>query len=312
MKGGEIENMADVLNNTTNAVFIPTIIAQKALGRLPSYLNLARTVSKDTDWTTAKEGETIRVPVRGAVVANDKTAGSNFTKQNPTATDVYVTMDQHKEVTLAIDDVTKVLQNQNTQAGYAEDGAIALAEALETSLCQLHASISATRSFDATSESTIDTSMLAIRKYFVDQKVPKTEARYFYCDASVFNALLGVDKYTRMDARGPNSAISEALIIKTYGFEIHESQLVQTSGSPVAYHNLAYTRNALVVASRPLEKPMAGTGVQSQVVVDPSIGVAVRTLFSYNADLGAHQLTLDFLYGVAILDQRRIVEVEST
>ena len=301
----------NVLNNTTNAVFIPTIIAQKAIGRFPSYLNLARTVSRDSDWAVAKEGATIQVPKRGAVVANDKTAGNNFTKQNPTATNVDVTLDQHKEVTLTIDDVTKVLENQNTQQGYAEDGAIALAEAVETTLASLHAQIENTMTRDRPNDAAIDGVMLAIRKFFTDQKVPRLEQRYFYSDGTVFNDLLGVDKYTRFDARGANESISQGQVVRTYGIESWESQVVQKSGSPAAYHNLAYTKNALVIASRPLEKPMPGTGVLSGVINDASVGLSLRTLFWYNGDLGAHQLTLDLLYGVAIMDQRRIVEVES-
>jgi hypothetical protein len=304
--------MADVLNNTTNAVFIPTIIAQKAIGRFPSYLNLARTVSRDSDWATAQEGDTIRVPVRGAVQANDKTAGSNFTKQNPTATDVYVTLDTHKEVTLTIDDVTKVLENQDTQDGYADDGAIALAEAVETALASLHPSIENTVTFDDSDATSIDTSLLDVRKYFTDQKVPMPEQRYLYVDGTAYNDLLATDKYSRYDARGDGKTITEGQMIRTYGLEIHESQMVQTSGSPVTYHNLAYTKNALVIASRPLPQPARGTGVLSGQVFDPSVGLSLRTLFWYNGDLGAHQLTLDLLFGVAITDQRRIVEVESS
>lgn len=301
----------NVLNNTTNAVFIPTIIAQKAIGRFSSYLNLAKTVSRDSDWATAKFGATIQVPKRGSVIAYDKTAGSNFTKQNPTATNVSVTLDKHKEVTITIDDVTKVLENQDTQAGYAEDGAIALAEAVETSLANLHSSVERTITWDRTSDATLDGCMLLIRKYFSDQKVPRLEQRYFYADGTVFNDMLGVDKYTRFDARGSNESISQGTVIRTYGIETWESQVIQVTGSPVAYHNLAYTKNALVVASRPLEKPMAGTGVMSGVINSADVGLSLRTLFWYNGDLGAHQLTLDLLYGVAIMDQRRIVEVES-
>jgi hypothetical protein len=300
----------NVLNNTTNAVFIPTIIAQKALGRFPSYLNLARTVSRDSDWTTAKEGETIQVPVRGAVVANDKTAGVVFTKQNPTGTNVDVKLDTHKEVTLTIDDVTKVLENQDTQAGYAEDGAIALAEAVETALAALHPSIQNTITWDRSSADTIDSSLLKIRKFFTDKKVPKVEQRYFYVDSTLFNDLLGVEKYTNQSWRGSNNTVAEGQMIRTYGFEIWESQIIQVSGSPVAYHNLAYTKNAFVLASRPLPKPQAFGGF-SAIINDPSVGLSLRSLFWYDGDLGAHQLTLDLLFGVEILDQKRVCEVES-
>lgn len=300
----------NVLTTTENAVFIPTIISQKAIQRFPSYLNLAKTVSRDSDWTTASVGTTIRVPKTGAVVANDKTAGELFTKQNPTGTDVFVTLNKHKEVTITIDDVAKVVENQDTQNRYAEDGAIALAEAVEAELAALHPSVENTISFDATSATTIDTSMLNIRKYFTEQKVPQLEQKYLYVDPTVYNKLLATDKYSRYDARGNGNTITDGNFLRTYGIETHESQMVETSGSPVAYHNLAYSRNALVLASRPLPRPMSN-GVSSSVINDPRIGLSLRSLFWYNADLGAHQLTLDLLFGVAILDQRRIVEVES-
>ena len=301
----------NVLNNTTNAVFIPTIIAQKCLQRFPAYLNLARTVSKDSDWATASMGATIQVPKTGAVSANDKTAGENFTKQNPTGTNVSVTLNKHKEVTFTIDDVTKVLENQDTQSRYAEDGAIALAEAVESSLAELHPSITNTVSWDNSSSDTIDTSLLSIRKFFTDQKVPKTEQKHLYVDATVFNDLLGVQKYTDQSWRGSNNTVADGQMIRTYGFDIWESQMIETSGSPVAYHNLAYTRGGLILASRPLPRPN-GFGGNFAVINDPSIGLSVRTLFWYNADLGAHQLTIDLLYGVNVLDVRRVLEVEST
>ena len=299
----------DVLTTTENAKFIPTIISQKAIQRFPSFLNLAKTVSRDSDWTTATVGTTIRVPKTGAVVANDKTAGEKFTLQNPTATDVYVTLNKHKEVTITIDDVAKVVENQDTQNRYAEDGAIALAEAVEAELAALHPQVENTVTFDDTSATTIDSSMLLVRKYFTDQKVPQLEQKYLYVDSTVYNDLLATDKYSRYDARGDGKTIADANMMRTYGLEIHESQMVETSGSPVAYHNLCYTKNAFVLASRPLPRP--ASNVFSSVINDPSIGLSLRTLFWYNGEIGAHQLTLDLLFGVAILDQRRVVEVES-
>lgn len=300
----------NVLNNTTNAVFIPTIIANKVLQRFPAYLSLARTVARDSEYTTATLGQTIQVPKTGAVSANDKTAGNVYTKQNPTGTNVSVTLNKHKEVTFTIDDVTKVLENVNTQDRYAEDGAIALAEAVETSLAQLHPSITSTITWDRTSATTIDAGLLKLRKFFTDQKVPKTEQRYLYVDATVFNDLLGVQKYTDQSWRGANNTVAEGQMIRTYGFEISESQMIEVTGSPVAYHNLAYTRGGLVLASRPLPSPK-GFGGQYAVLNDASIGLSLRTLFWYNADLGAHQLTIDLLYGVNILDTRRVCELES-
>jgi hypothetical protein len=303
--------MADVLTTTTNAKFIPTIIAQKALGRFASYMNLAKTVSRDFDWTPARVGQTINIPKRGAVVANDKTQGSNFTLQNPTATDVSVTLNKHKEVTLLLDDVTKVLENQDTLNGYAEDGAIALAEAVEQEIASLHASISNTVTMDYTSDATKDTAMLNIRKFFVDQKVPRGETRYLYADSTFINELLEVDKFARADALGKAGVIEKGALLNIYGLNIFESQNIQVSGSPVAYHNIAYTKNGFVLASRPLPAVPAGLGAVSTVVSNPDINLGLRVVSSWDAALGGLKITLDLLFGVAILDQRKVVEVES-
>lgn len=303
--------MATVLNDTTNAQFIPTIISQKCLQKFGSYLNLAKTVSRDTDYSTAGVGAILSIPKTGAVSANDKVAGSNFTYQAPTATNVTVTLDKHKEVTVLIDDVTKVLENQDSQERYANDMAIALAEAVESSLLGLHTSMQNTITWSRSSAATIDSSMLLIRKFFTDQKVPALEERHMYVDATIFNDLLGTDKFSRYDARGTGSAIETGRVLRAYGLTIHESQLVPVTGSPVAYHSLAYTKDALILASRPLPKPAPGTGAVGVVVTDPEVNITVRTLFSYDPDLGAHKLTMDLLYGVAILDQRRVVEIES-
>lgn len=300
------------MNDTTNAVFIPTIVAQLALGRFASYMNLAKTVSRDFDYTPATFGKTIQVPKRGTVTANSKSAGSNVTEQAPTGTNVSVTLDQHWEVTLMIDDVTKVLENQNTLMGYAEDAAIALAEKVESKLAQLHPSVTSTITFDATSATTQENSFLKVREKLVMNKVPKTERLYAYLHPTVITRLLQIDRFTRWDAYGKQGVIAEGALGRIGGIDVFESQMVETSGSPVAYHNLVYSRSALVLAGRPLPNIPAGYGAVSEVVVDPNINFGLRVTSSYDTKAQAMQVTLDVLFGVALIDDRRIVELEST
>lgn len=318
-----------VFDTTTNASFIPTIIAQKALGRFASYMNLAKTVARDFEYTPAKEGQTIQVAKRGTLVANDKTSGNVFTLQNPTATNVQVVLNKHKEVTFAIDDVAKVVQNQDTQEGYAEDATIALAESIESEIAKLYPSVNSVIDLITTTAATIDTSLLNVRKYFSSQKVPLLEQRYAYIDSSVVNTLLNQDKYSRYDALGnaivqisQNAAsgsgtmpstvpVQSGRLTRIYGIDFFESQNVQTSGSPVAYHNLVYTKNAFILAVRPLADVPDGFGVKSVVLNDPDVNVGLRGLFHYDGDLGAFKLTLDVLFGTTVLDQRRCTLLES-
>jgi hypothetical protein len=299
------------LNNTTNASMIPTIIAQKALGAFAGYMNLAKTVSRDFEWVPATFGETIKVPKRGALSANAKVAGSDVTIQAPTATDVDVTLNQHFEVTLQIDDVTKVLENQDTMQGYAEDAAIALAEKIETTIAGKHADITDTVTFDTTSAATMENSFLTVRERMALNKVPLTERKFAYLTPSVITKLLQIDRFTRADAYGKSGIIAEGALGRIGGIDVFESQLVQTSGSPVAYHNIIYTKNAFVLAARPLPEVPAGYGAVSTVIQDPDTQMGLRVISSYDAKKLAMQITLDVLFGVSVLDTRRVVEMES-
>lgn len=312
--------MANYLNNTTNAQFIPTIIAQKALGRFGAYMNLAKTVSREFDWTTATVGSVISVPKRGALVANSKAAGTAVSLQNPTATNINVTLNQHYEVSFALDDVTAVLQNQDTMMGYAEDAAIALAEQVEISITSLYPSITYDDTVPATpTAAQVDSALLVLRKYFSDQKVPHLEKRYLYADPSLINIILTQDRYTRYDALGRVGGNIETestddnfpVFRPIYGFNIFESQNIQRSGSPAAFHNIAYTRNAFILASRTLPDIPQGYGAVSQVVADDDIGMGLRVVSSYDPTFLGVNMTLDVLWGVSILDQRRVAGLDN-
>lgn len=306
--------MANNITLTENVKFLPTIIAQKALGRYASYMNLAKTVSRNFDYTSATQGQTIKVPKRGAVSANAKVANTAVTKQAPTATDVSVTLDQHFEVTLLLEDVVKVMENQNTMDGYAEDAAIALAEKVEAKLADLYTTIPVGQvvTFNKTSAATMERSFIEARQKLIDLKIPLLEKRYGYLSTNITTELLQIERFTAQDKIGGNSAIADGRIARVAGFDLFESQMVSYTGSPAIYHNLLYTRNAFVLATRPLPVAPAGMGVNQVVVNDPNIDVGLRVTSAYDKDYLGMQLTLDVLFGVALADDRNVVELRST
>jgi hypothetical protein len=307
------------MDNTTNAAFIPTIIAQKALGYFGAYMNLARTVGKDFDWTPATFGKVIQIPKRGTLTANSKASNASVVVQNPTATSINVSLSNHYEVTFGIDDVTKVLENQNVLVGYGEDAAKVLSENVESALAGTYAGLTNTAiTFDATSATTIDASVRAIRKYFTDQKVAKMEDRHVYASSGVYNALLSVPEYVQAQnlglANNPDRVpINTGSVLNIMGLSFWEGQLVpQTGTGPYVDHNVAYTRDAFVLASRPLPSVPAGYGAVSEVISSEDLGMGFRVVSSFNPSQLAMQITLDVLYGVATNDIRRGVEVDFT
>ena len=301
-----------------NSALLATTIANKTIGYFGKYMNLAATVARDWDYEPATEGESVKIGKRGALTANTKTAGGNVTLQSPTATGVTVTLDTHKEVTIDLTDVTKakLAKKLDIMEGYAKDAAAVLLEAVEDALAALYASLTATAvTFDATSTATKKASLLNLRKKFTGAKVPKSEQRYLYLGSQSTTEIMEEDSFTRVDAVGQAETLESGQIARPlFGFKPFESQSVVVTGtSPSAVeHNIAYTKDAFVVATRPLPAPASGLGVISNVVVDPETGIALRTLLSYNANKLAEQLTIDLLFGVKVLDQRRAVPFNLT
>ncbi len=308
------------MDNTADAAFIPVIISNEALGAFGGYMNMAKTVSLNWDWTTATQGATLQIPKRGALVANSKASNASVVVQNPTATTIPVTLNQHWESTFGIDDVTAVLVNQDTLAGYGQDAAIALANEIEEYLAGQYAGLTATPiTFNATSPTTIDASMQAVRTYFSTQKVPKLEQRNVYVSTGIYQNLLTVPQYVQAQNIGlmnqsENVPLVKGSVLPIYGLVVWESQFVVNTGtSPSSIdHAIAYTENAFVLASRPLPKVPEGYGAVSEVVQDEDVQIGFRTVSSFNPSMTAVQVTLDVLFGAAALDVRRGIELDFT
>lgn len=309
-------------DNTTNTAAIPVIIAQKALGYFATNMNLGRSVARDFDYEPATYGKTIQVTKRGTLTANSKAANANVVVQSPNISKVDVNLDQHFEVTFGIDDVTNVLQRMDTQEGYAQDAALVLADKVEGYLAGLYASATATPIvFDGTSATTIDASMRAIRKYFVNQRVPKLEQKNFYVGTGIYDKLLSVDQYRLAQnlglatgSKNNDGVVQTGSLTGLYGMDVFESQsAVVTGTSPSSIERgLAYSRDAIVLASRPLPSVPDGFGAKSSVVFDENSGMGLRVVSSFNPQALSMQVTLDILFGAAITDQRRIVPVTFT
>ena len=299
---------------TTNAVAIPTIIAQEVIRLMPGYMSLAKFVSKDTDWTGqdfATYGQTLDIVKPGALTVSTKTAGTAMSAQSPTATKVSVVLNQHKYIDVLEEDITKLLQKPDLQAAYARHGYQARRGCRELSVLASPKSHS-TVSFDKTSATTVAASCLRLRSKFARNKVPQAMPKGAFLDTSIIDELLKIDKYSRGDYIGNTEAVNLGAIRRIYNINIFESQLVPTSGSPVAYHNVATTPYGFVLVNRPMPLDGNGKGVRQTNMRDPNTGITFRLTEGYShADLGS-RFTIDVIYGAAVCDSTQVHEVEST
>lgn len=70
--------------------------------------------------------------------------------------------------------------------------------------------------------------------------------------------------------------------------------------APDGEYNFAFHRNALTMVNRPLPLPMAASGARAAVV--NYNGLSIRVVITYDGNKQGHLVTLDFLFGVKILD----------
>lgn len=298
------------MTTTQNAVWIPEIIANEALGRLGAYLNLGATVAKDSELTAVRVGQVLSIPRRGTIYRQTKAQGTPTSVQRPSADDVQVTVDNHDYVKLLEEDFTRAMQTGSTLPGYVEDAVQVLAEGIESNLA---ANFDEFDNIDFNQGTEGDSAIKAlgrVRTRMVKNKVPKLAQLYGYVSPE-FNQLLGeAEAYIDPKLIPNNRPLTEGTVGRVKSFDIFEGQLVPQSGSPAWDQNFFYTRNALVLASRPLVQPGNELGVQS-TVVQSEAGLALRLVRYYDGDEMGIVVQLDTVYGSAVNDERQGFVLES-
>lgn len=299
---------AKFMNTTTNASWIPEVIAQESIGLLGSYLQLGQTVAKDTDLTPVRYGQVISIPRRGTVTALQKTENTATTVQKPTADDVQVTVNQHWYVKIAEEDFTRAFQQDSALPGYLEDGVIVLGEKIESSLVALFSSFS---NIDAGgSDGDAYKGVVNVRQKMVENKVPRLAPKYGYISPRFAARLLKEEAVLDPKVIPQNEIRESGILGRTAGFNLWEGQLAPTSGSPAWDQNFFYTKNALVLASRPLIVPDAALGVQA-TTVQSEAGLALRLVRYYDPENMGVVVQVDVLFGAAVNDSRQGYVLES-
>jgi hypothetical protein len=221
-------------------------------------------------------------------------------------------LDHHQEVTISELDYTRSLQPGSVLPGYLEDGILALAEDIETLLAGLWSG--AAFNNDAASggvAATILDDFVGMQKGLFDRRVPVLAKRYAYVSTGVHAAAQKASAFIDPKLIPNNNVLTEGSVGRISGFDVFAGQLVVKSGSPGVYRNLFYTKNAMVLATRPQPLPEPGLGAVGSNVVDGN-GIAMQVVKSYNSTKLANQFTVHVVFGAAVLDNRQLGCLDST
>lgn len=295
-------------SNVANAIL--KLVAAEALPALMGNLVMGNLVNRNFEAALANAGDTVNVPLPPSIVANDLSRGGTVVSQNPNLGNAQIVLNKHKEATVQIPDVTRVLAVPDLLATYLQPAVIALAEAIEGDLLGLYTGFTANASLGfggtAITEPLIDDAETAL----FNAKVPASVPKYLVVNGSTYSTIRQIPRFSENQMVANGQAIVNGAVGTIKDFTVLRSQFVKVTGSgPATTQNIAFARDAIGLAVRRLPQPLPGTGAIAEYAEMGNFGL--RVTMSYQPNTLAQQFTVDCLYGCAVLRNSFGVQVRS-
>lgn len=292
--------MAEEITKTLLSSFIPTVAAATAMQTLKERRGIARFVNTDFANDVRQYGEAVKVGFLGDLgTADSKAAGSAYAFTGPASTDITITLDQHKYKSVLIEDVGRAMARPEVLQGYITEAIHSVLKDIDVSVATLALSFSNFRTTTTNGYQDI----VNARQTLVENKAPIEGPFILACGPSYYATLLKDTNISKALEFGTPVAVQDAKIPSVAGMGIFETQLIQSGGSPVRKHNMAFHKDAIGLAIRPLPVDGDGMGVKQGVYNDPVTGLSIRLTMGYDNSLGGMTVRAEVLYGVKIMRQ---------
>ena len=229
----------DHLTGTTHDTWAPNIWASETLKARESNLVLAPLV-KRFDRDVKSKGQTVEIPNLSNLTANAKVAQTQVTLNAVTETKTTITIDQHWESSVLIEDFADAQSAYEMAAQYREKAGYAIAEKIDSYIATAMAAGFSTTVGVASTPLTYSV-ILDAKQALDEAKAPMTE-RYLAVLPHGHRELLEIDEFVRYDAMGASgqpSGFKTGKVGTVVGAEVFMSQnLVSTKH--LYFHKEAY------------------------------------------------------------------------
>ena len=232
---------------TTNAAFIPELWSDDVIAAYKTNLVVANLVTKINH--VGKKGDTIHIPVPGRGSANAKVKLQVVTLNTDTATSKDLSIDQHFEYSMLIEDIAGVQSIDSFRGFYTNDAGLALATEVDDQLWKQMEGFNGgtvqaagsetwataviggdgeTAYVDTTTGNSSTLTDVGIRKMIQtldDLNVPQTE-RVLVIPPVERNTLMGIARFTEQaftGEAGPGNTIRNGMIGDLYGIQVYVS-----------------------------------------------------------------------------------------
>lgn len=213
----------EVPTNTINAL-VPEWWALEGLMVLEESLIVANLVNKDYNNYFVNAGDTVNINKPGTFEANLKLRGVDTTIQDASATPDTVKLNQHIEVTFAIDDREMQKSMVELRSYFLVPAIRAIAEGIDSAVVGEGVQFAANAVGELGVALDEDT-LIDLGRVFDDNNVPPYD-RYLVVGPSAKADLLRCARFTDADKTGQSSALLNGQIGHMMGFDIFMSQTV--------------------------------------------------------------------------------------
>lgn len=285
------------ITSSNVAQAIVKLVAAEALPALVSSLVMGNLVNRNYEPVLANAGDTVNIPIPPALTANNIAESGAVNPQAPSLGNAQVVLNSHIEATFQVPDVTRALAVPDLLKTYMNPAVVALAERIESDILALAPQFTANTAVGTGGSALIEAAVDSAETSLFKAKVPETEPKYLVVGADAYADLRKIPRFSEFQTVGSGQAIQAGVVGKIKNFLVARSQKVYGAGGTT--YNLAFHSNALALVMRRLPQPIPGTGAIAEYAELGNFGV--RVVMSYAPGSLAQQITVDALYGAAVL-----------
>ena len=261
--------MANNITNTQADVFITKVWSMEIIAATSPKFVLA-----DLVWRFDKEGkkknDTIHVPSLSHLEANDKVQGLGVTKQAPTEANIDIPLDQHKESSFMVEDITELQTNRQLRDMYTAEASTAIQKAIDSALAALASGFSNDK---GTYNTAITTDVILDSIEVLDLADVPEEDRHFVYRSDVKRDLLDLEAYTSSDFVD-GRPVQTGNIGSLFGVQTYMSNNLVKSTNDT--NNMLFHKNALALSMAQMPRVQTEYSLEDLaylVVVDTVYGV---------------------------------------
>lgn len=265
---------------------------------------------------SAKQGDTVNIRKPATFTAQLFDRAQGIQLQDATEGSIPVKLDKIADVSFAVTDEDMTLSIEDFDEQLLTPAMEAVAQHVDIAALSLRdqvTQVAGTHTDATTLGQTWDKPEVLIEaKRILDiNKVPMTD-RFAIVGPTTASRWLNTDLLKTADKSASTAALREGAIgNRLFGFNAFQTGNVgqpnpaAASGQPTTEVGMAFHRSALALASAPLEVP-AGAD-DGKVMVRSYKGLSLRVAYGWDIKYKQTVVSIDFLYGVKMLDAKRAV-----